>query len=327
MAAPPVASSGRALHEASALRILAAADRRTLRQMKITFYGVRGSIPSPGPQTVRYGGNTSCVYVELANGDDLILDAGTGIRRLGDRLAGRRSPVNLFLSHGHWDHIQGYPFFAPIYQPDLQINVYTTAVGEHDQLCALFDQMDGANFPVRSDHLPSKARMIFHQSDTVISETSVRIVRQKLNHPGGGSAYRIEEEGASCAYVTDNELEPPRPGSTRYEEWVAFCEHVDVLIHDAQYEQSDMPHKHGWGHSLVTQVRQLARDAEVGCLVMYHHDPERTDLQIDRIQRENEAYFASLPWSLVSLCASEGTQIQLTSQGKAQRARIEVFPP
>src|SRR6056300_949224 len=128
--------------------------------MKITFYGVRGSIPSPGPDTSRYGGNTSCVHIETAGGQDLVLDAGTGIRKLGKRLREKESPINILLSHGHWDHIQGYPFFMPIYQPDRQIRVYTSATGSHGQICSLFDQIDGANFSLKVTELPSQSECV-----------------------------------------------------------------------------------------------------------------------------------------------------------------------
>ncbi len=123
--------------------------------MIITFYGVRGSTAAPGPQTAKYGGNTSCVHIELENGHDLILDAGTGIRLLGQKLATKSSPANVLLSHGHWDHIQGYPFFEPIYQPDRDIHVYISVQAGKQLLCSLFEQMDGVTFPVRAEELPS----------------------------------------------------------------------------------------------------------------------------------------------------------------------------
>ncbi len=135
-----------------------------------------------------------------------------------------------------------------------------------------------------------------------------------INHPGGGYGYRIEDEGTSCAYITDNELDPPGKLTTAYDQWVGFCSGVDVLIHDAQYLASDMPRKHGWGHSLVSQVRQLAVDAEVGCLVMFHHDPDRTDTEIDFIQKDNEHFFHGKHAPAISLCASENTQITLTAR-------------
>jgi len=291
--------------------------------MKISFYGVRGSIPSPGPATVRYGGNTSCVYIELDNGQGLILDAGTGIRELGKRLQETDGVINILLSHGHWDHIQGYPFFAPIYQPGRQIRVFTAAGEGHGQICSLFDQIDGANFPLRTNQLPSHAECIAENAESMLAMDNVHLQRAHINHPGGGYAYRVEEDGASCVYVTDNELEPPDKPATTYDQWVAFCHGADVLIHDAQYIASDMPRKHGWGHSLVSQVRQLAVDAEVGCLVMFHHDPDRSDTEIDFIQKENEQFFRGRRAPALSVCAAEGMQISLTREGEGTRVAVE----
>jgi phosphoribosyl 1,2-cyclic phosphodiesterase len=282
--------------------------------MKITFYGVRGSIPSPGPDTSRYGGNTSCVHIETASGQDLVLDSGTGIRGLGKRLREKDTPIDILLSHGHWDHIQGYPFFMPIYQPDRQIRVYTSASGNHGQICSMFDQIDGANFPLKVNELPSQSECVTENVETELARQNISVRRIPINHPGGGYGYRIEEDGTSCVYITDNELEPPGKVSTTYDQWVEFCSGADVLIHDAQYLQSDMPHKHGWGHSLVSQVRQLAVDAEVGCLAMFHHDPDRTDTEIDFIQKDNETFFRGKRAPSVSLCAAENMQIKLTAQ-------------
>jgi phosphoribosyl 1,2-cyclic phosphodiesterase len=282
--------------------------------MKITFYGVRGSIPSPGPDTSRYGGNTSCVHIETASGQDLVLDAGTGIRGLGKRLIEKDDTINILLSHSHWDHIQGYPFFMPIYQQDRPIHVYTSATGAHGQICTLFDQIDGATFPVKATELPSQSECVTENVEIELARQNICVKRMPINHPGGGYAYRIEEDGTSCAYITDNELEPPEMVSTTYGEWVEFCSGVDVLIHDAQYLESDMPHKHGWGHSLVSQVRQLAVDAEVGCLVMFHHDPDRTDTEIDFIQKDSEHFFCGNHAPAISLCAAENMQIKLTAQ-------------
>jgi phosphoribosyl 1,2-cyclic phosphodiesterase len=282
--------------------------------MIITFYGVRGSIPSPGPDTAKYGGNTSCVHIELENGQLLVLDAGTGIRQLGKRLISQDTTINILLSHGHWDHIQGYPFFEPIYQAGRHIRVFTSSEGNHGQICSLFDQIDGASFPLHANELPSRAECINEYAETVLADENINIRRAQLNHPGGGSAYRIEEDGASCAYITDNELEPPEKPSTGYDQWVAFCQGVDVLIHDAQYLETDMPHKHGWGHSLVSQVRQLAVDAEVGCLAMFHHDADRTDTEIDFIQKENDSFFHGQRAPARSVCAAENMQIRLTGR-------------
>ena len=293
--------------------------------MIITFYGVRGSTAAPGPETVKYGGNTSCVHIELESGHDLILDAGTGIRLLGKKLASKSTAANILLSHGHWDHIQGYPFFAPIYQPDREIHVYISVEKGHKLLSTLFQQMDGTHFPVRVEDLPSNIFPKFKGIESELYEREgIKVIRQALNHPGGGSAYKIEENGASLAYVTDNELDPPYATSTNYDQWVNYLHGVDVLIHDAQYTEDDMPHKHGWGHSLLSQVRQLATDAEVGTLVMFHHDPDRSDSQLDEIQIENQIYLKSHRAPARSVCAAEGMQIHLSKPILGGNTKIKI---
>jgi phosphoribosyl 1,2-cyclic phosphodiesterase len=281
--------------------------------MIITFYGVRGSTATPGPSTTKYGGNTSCVHIELESGNDLILDAGTGIRLLGNKLARKMTPANILLSHGHWDHIQGYPFFAPIYQPDRDIHVYISVEKGRKLLSTLFQQMDGTHFPVHVEDLPSNNFPKFKGIESELYEREgIRVVKRPINHPGGGVAYKIDENGASCAYVTDNELDPPYAANTNYDQWVSYLYGVDVLIHDAQYTEADMPHKHGWGHSLISQVRKLATDAEVGTLVMFHHDPDRSDSDLDEIQIENQNYLKSHRAPTRSICAAEGMQIHLS---------------
>ena len=280
--------------------------------MIITFYGVRGSAPTPGPTTLKYGGNTSCVHLALDNGQDVILDAGTGMKKLGLNLLNKTTPINIILSHVHWDHIQGYPFFSPIFQTERQIDVFSSTESNDRAPGALFKQMDGVNFPVTLDQLPSKNNCIFDNVETILQQRNIHITKKPLNHPGGGTAYRFEEDGMSCAYVTDNELDPPDKVHTSYDEWVNFLHGVDVLIHDAQYTEEDMPHKHGWGHSLISQVRQLAIDAEVGTLVMFHHDPDRSDAELDEVQIENEAHFKNKRNPTQSICAAEGMQIKLS---------------
>ncbi len=286
--------------------------------MILTFYGVRGSIAAPGPDTVRYGGNTSCVHAELGDGRDFVFDAGTGIRLAGKDLARKDGPIYIALTHQHWDHIQGYPFFAPVYQPDREIKVFTIMPSTHEVLCELFEQMDGFNFPIRVEDLPSRAECIYERPEVYLRAHDIDVTTIDLNHPGGGTGFRLAGDGVTCAYVTDNELEPPDKPRTNYDQFVEFCHGVDVLVHDAQYTRGDMPHKHGWGHSLVSQVRQLAVDAEVGSLVMFHHDPERTDAQLDEIQGENQAWFKGVGTRIRSFCAWEGMRIGLgrTPSGK-----------
>ena len=291
--------------------------------MLVTFYGVRGSIAAPGPSTVKYGGNTSCVHVRLNSGMNVIFDAGTGIRELGTKMVQHDEPMLLFLSHGHWDHIQGYPFFAPIYQPGREIRICQGVKGNETVLRTLLSQMDGSNFPVHAEDLPSKIVTI-QAPDQYLDGQPFKTLRKQLNHPGGGNAYRIEEDGVNVAYITDNELQPPSAPATSYAEWVDFCEGVDLLIHDAQYIESDMPAKHGWGHSLISQVRQLAVDSQVRNLVMYHHDPERTDGELDEIATESAHFFKSQNSLIGSYIATEGLTFELHARIDPKVSTIEL---
>ena len=279
--------------------------------MKVTFYGVRGSIPTPGADYARYGGNTACVHVELSDGTDIVLDSGTGIRLLGAKLIKKTTPIHLLLSHNHWDHIQGFPFFSPIYQPgrEIIINAGQTTFDEND---AIIEQMRGSTFPVHPDNLPSDIR--FNR----LSEKQVKwkignaeIKRLPLNHPGGGSAYLLTEGLATIAYITDNELYPPYKKETDFLSFVDFAKQVDVLIHDAQYLQSDMPAKSGWGHSVAEEGVRLAIACGAKRLALYSHDPERTDDQIDQIVTQCKKFVDSAESNLTVFGAFEGQTVEL----------------
>jgi phosphoribosyl 1,2-cyclic phosphodiesterase len=278
--------------------------------LTIKFWGVRGSIPSPGAATVRYGGNTACVSLHLDGGRTLILDAGTGIRTLGQVLAADDGDIFVLLSHPHWDHIQGFPFFQPLYQAGRNIYVFPTPRGQ-TLLCTVLEQMDGAHFPVHADALPSNTQCITRDVMPFLRHHGFGIAEIATNHPGGSSGYRIEARGRSVVYLTDNELAPPYAETTSFEAFVQFCRYADVLIHDAQYLASDMPHKHGWGHSLVSQVRELAAAAEVRRLVLFHHDPDRTDNELDGIEAETHAWLQKRGSRMGCTAAFEGLIIDV----------------
>lgn len=286
-------------------------ETMTAPAMKVKFWGVRGSIPAPGAATSRYGGNTSCVSVELPEKKILILDAGTGIRELGKVLAPADSgEIFVLISHPHWDHVQGFPFFLPIYQPDRAIYMFPSRLNDV-LMCALVEQMDGANFPVSQAQLPSRLECITEDEMAYLRRRGIEISRVATNHPGGGYGYRVENAGRSLVYLTDNELEPPKGMISDFDTFVEFCRRADVLVHDAQYEEQDMPLKLGWGHSVTSQVCGLAAAAEVKHLVLYHHDPDRLDPQVDEIQAKARRWFQERGYSIRCTAAFEGLALEL----------------
>ncbi|MHB8917016.1 MAG: MBL fold metallo-hydrolase [Desulfocucumaceae bacterium] len=280
------------------------------QQMRIKFWGVRGSIPSPGLSTVRYGGNTSCVSVQLGEDKILVLDAGTGIRELGKTLVSDRREIFVLLSHIHWDHIHGFPFFAPLYQKDRVVHVFTCPPGKN-AYDPLLGQMDGVHFPVSMDKLPSECRVITQDAVLFMPCHGFKLARVDANHPGGASGYRIENNGRSLVYLTDNELDPPYEKRSTVDDLARFCRGADILVHDAQYTDQDMPLMHGWGHSLVSQACQLASAAGVKHLVLFHHDPSRTDDQVDEIQESARAWFKQNNRRVICTAAFEGMTLEL----------------
>ena len=279
--------------------------------MLIKFYGVRGSIASPGKNTVRYGGNTACVFVQTSDDELFIFDAGTGIRQLGEDLSQilPSKTVNLLFSHYHWDHIQGFPFFQLAYREDQKINLLAAHLDEQNAHSVL-TQMTDPHFPVPSDKLASNVNVLSMDDEVLlIGQNTIRTL--SLNHPGGGSAYRIESDEGSMAYVTDNELFPPQPPNTSYEEWIEFLKGVDILIHDAMYLDDEKEKIHGWGHSLISEALQLAVDAQVKHLILFHHDPSRTDTQLDEIGKQAKQWMnENCPECEVTI-AKEGEKYRL----------------
>jgi phosphoribosyl 1,2-cyclic phosphodiesterase len=279
--------------------------------MQVTFYGVRGSCPSPGAEFVKYGGNTACVHVELADGTDIILDAGTGIKNLGEKLIKKTNDIHLLLTHNHWDHIQGFPFFAPIYQPGRNIFITPgqTTLAEDD---AILRQMSGSYFPVDYTTLNSNIEIIAKPQGTDVWQIgSARICRLRMNHPGSGSSFSIEENGKKIAYITDNELYPPYKKSTDFLEWVEFARDADLIIHDAQYMLADMPHKAGWGHSVAEEAVKLAMGSRAKRIALYSHDHIRTDDEIQAIEQHCQEVIEIVHAKLILFAAAEGLSLSL----------------
>jgi phosphoribosyl 1,2-cyclic phosphodiesterase len=249
--------------------------------MKITFYGVRGSIAAPGPDTAKVGGNTSCVLVELEGGERIVLDAGTGLRSLGNRLMASREPCDLsiLLSHYHWDHIQGLPFFVPMYVPGSRIEVVGGVTGATTVRDTLLHQMSAPVFPVALDEVGATLTTREVRPGSSFDLRGARVRVAKLNHPGGVFAYRVEHGGRSVVYATDTEHY-----SCVAPALVALARGADVLVYDAQYLPSEYGAKVGWGHSTYAAGAEVARAAGVGSLVLFHHDPTRDDAGVAAIE-------------------------------------------
>ena len=277
--------------------------------MRVTFHGVRGSVATPGPSTVRYGGNTVCVEVRTADDTLIVLDAGTGIRLLGKQLlaAGPVPDIHLLITHSHWDHIIGLPFFAPMFRPTTRIVFHALSERARDRLArpVIFD---GIHFPVPLEEVPAGVELA-PTLGAPLRVGSATVTRIGLNHPGGSDGFRIDDaDGSSLCYLTDNELDPPSGLVTTASDLARFAQGCGVLIHDAQYLPLDMPHKRGWGHSVVHDVLELGKSAGARTLVLHHHDPDRDDDALDKIRSDAGVWAVANAPGMDCLVAAE-TQV------------------
>ncbi|MFZ2642376.1 MAG: MBL fold metallo-hydrolase [Verrucomicrobiia bacterium] len=259
--------------------------------MKIKIWGCRGSIATPGPTTLRYGGNTTCVEIRTVEGEaarqTVVVDAGSGVRLLGKALLREKkiSNIRFFFTHSHWDHLVGFPFFDPAYFPDYHI---TFCGGPHAQDSIkryLSRQMEAPFFPVDFNLL--KARFDFrceqhHQDAGPCHLDGMDVSSAPMNHPNGGFGFKFAGKGKSFVFFPDNELGFQHEGGLDRAGYVEFCRGADLLIHDAQYTDAEYKITRGWGHSTYADTVDLAVAAGVKRLGLFHHDPERTDDDLDR---------------------------------------------
>ena len=293
---------------------LAQIDRIVEERIEVEFWGVRGTLPRPGAESLRYGGNTSCVTVEFPKGPLFVFDAGSGIKRLGDQLMTRgRVEANLMLSHPHWDHINAIPFFTPLYIPGNAIRIMGASQGDKGVRDFVSAQMEGVYFPITIQEFASNVEFEdLPAGSRKLGEIEVRTML--LSHPGNCLGYRLSFGGRSLCYVTDNELFLPDSEffSAEYEAaLIEFVGGTDVLITDTTYTDAEYPTRVGWGHSCVSQVADLAHRASVQALYLFHHDPDQDD---DAIDAKFEA--AS------SLLAEWGSSVRCVAPREGDRVRI-----
>ena len=290
-----------------------------LPALTLRFRGVRGSTPAPGSDTVRYGGNTSCVEL-IADDETLILDAGSGIRALGadmiERCGSGRVEATILISHTHWDHIQGLPFFAPAFSAKNRIRIITARGKGATLERALRNQLDPINFPVGLDQMRGLGRIEELASDHVaLGPLMIQVT--DLSHPGGCAGFRIEANGVSIAYLPDHEpfesiCVPMRTTASeaRRKELANFIRGVDLLILDTQYTETEYRQKIGWGHGCLPDSVALALEADAQQLVLFHHDPAHSDDQIDAMVDQARRL---APRSLIITAAAENETISLNS--------------
>ncbi|MGD9965686.1 MAG: MBL fold metallo-hydrolase [Hyphomonadaceae bacterium] len=295
--------------------------------MLVRFWGTRGSIATPGRATLRYGGNTSCVEVVSDSGTTILIDAGTGAHALGAALIeqGRGGRGHILISHTHWDHIQGLPFFAPLFAAGAEWRIY----GPHSIGQSLRDvlatQMDYAYFPVTLNQFAAKVE--FHEIvEGGFAIDDVRIATQYLNHPALTIGYRLEADGASVVYASDHEPHSPHAGEGHAEEaetgdaaHVEFLRDADLVIHDAQYSAEEFATKRGWGHSSIEYAVDAAAAANARQLALYHHDPARDDASVDGLVEIARTRAAGLGADLIVVGAAEGDAIALAGAANASR--------
>lgn len=276
---------------------------------QIKFWGVRGSIPTPGPGTLRYGGNTSCLEVRCGT-DIIILDAGTGLRKLGQSLLEefKRQPLNLtlLLSHTHWDHIQGLPFFAPIYESRCRLRILGCEGARKGLIAALTGQMESTYFPVPFSKLPSNIE-IEELRDFNFAIGPVLVRAHRANHPGVTVGYRLFSPDGVVVFFPDTE---PRHG-VEDREMIEFIRDADVLVLDSQYDRAEYKKHTGWGHGCVDDSVALAMKSGVKKLVLFHHDPDHDDQKLDEFVKYARRLVVKANGKLKVEAAREGMVIQL----------------
>jgi phosphoribosyl 1,2-cyclic phosphodiesterase len=278
--------------------------------MRIKFWGVRGSTPTPQAENLRYGGNTSCVEVRV--GDQIyIFDCGTGFRVLGHQLerefASRPFNAHVFVSHFHWDHIQGMPFFRPLYENSGNQFVFHSSGRTRRLEQVMAEQMAAPYFPVNLDQMKAKRNFYDIENGCLPMDDGVQIKTAYLNHPQGCLGFRLETKDGILVYATDNE-----PGDALFDKNVRkLAEGADILIYDAQYLPEEYAaRRRGWGHSHWREAVNVVMESGAKELILYHHDPEHTDEIVDKVVADARNYYPKVQ------AASEGLEIHLSNSSQ-----------
>lgn len=285
-------------------------------KVDLTFWGVRGTLPVAGGKSLRYGGNTSCVTLEFPTHQLFVFDAGTGIKNLSDHLLKQkraRIEAKVFISHPHWDHINALPFFVPLYMPGNDFEILGARHGDTTTRQIISAQMDGVYFPITFQEFG--ARVYFHDLDEEeVAFGRIMVKTMLLSHPGRCLGYRVDYNGRSFCYITDNELfveGNPHHNPHYVAKLTRFIEGADVLVTDTTYTDHEYAAKVGWGHSSISEAVKLAHNARVKNLYLFHHDPDQSDTAIDHKLELAENQLASLRSKTCVIAPQEGQLFRL----------------
>lgn len=278
--------------------------------MLIKCYGARGSIAVSGKDFLKYGGDTTCIYIKTKSNDSIIIDAGTGIRNLGKDLLKRKvKDLNIFFTHPHWDHISGFPFFKPLYTDGTNINIWGPKNTQAPIKKIISHTMSAPYFPVDLKDL--HAKITFKNVNHKCKIGSVDVSTVPLNHTNAGYGYKFTEKGKTFVFITDNELMFHHKGGSSYEEFVDFCMEADLLVHDAEFNDRDYRVTKGWGHSRYKDALKLALDANVKTFGLFHHNQDRTDKQVDLFLKDCKAIAKKKKSKVKCIAISDTTEIKL----------------
>ena len=279
--------------------------------MKIRCWGARGSIPVSGEEYVTYGGDTTCIEIQTQEDEIIIVDAGSGIRRLGNLLIQeKRKQFDMIFTHAHWDHILGFPFFKPVYHQGITIQMFGCPLAQESIRKMISRTMEAPYFPVNFQDL--RADISYHQAcESSFSIHSLTVIPIPLSHPNQGFGYKFTEKGKSFIFLTDNELAFQHPGGLAFSDYAALSRNADLLIHDAEFTEEEYGRTRTWGHSVYTHALNLALEVGAKKLGLFHHNQDRTDAAVDGIIGNCRQIIQERKESLECFALSQQEEIQL----------------
>jgi phosphoribosyl 1,2-cyclic phosphodiesterase len=279
--------------------------------MKIRCWGARGSIPVSGGDYVTYGGDTTCIEIRTREDEVIIVDAGSGIRRLGNLLIQeKKDRLSMVFTHAHWDHILGFPFFKPIYRRGTAIQMYGCPLAQESIQGMISRTMEAPYFPVNFQDL--QADISYHEAcESSFSIQSLTVTPIPISHPNQGYGYKFTENGRNFVFLTDNELGYQHPGGLHFRDYLEFSRGADFLVHDAEYTEEEYQETRTWGHSLFTEALRLALEAKVRTFGVFHHNQERTDSALEGMVQQCRRIIGEQGAEMECFALSQETEFQL----------------